>query len=152
MGGFCRCASQPRLAQPQRTKTHKPRARRALRLLTRQMQATFEQFTALLPESECRYAVLDYSYVGKEGIEKSKIFFISWVPDTAKVRTGLVLAPSRQRVAHALATKVKAKMLYASSKERFRRELDGIQLEVQATDQSEIEESVLRDKCASVGQ
>jgi len=43
-------------------------------------------------------------------------------------------------------------MLYASSKERFRRELDGIQLEVQATDQSEIEESVLRDKCASVGQ
>jgi len=75
--------------------------------------------------------VLDYSYVGKEGIEKSKIFFISWVPDTAKV---------------------KAKMLYASSKERFRRELDGIQLEVQATDQSEIEESVLRDKCTSVGQ
>jgi len=61
------------------------------------MQATFEQFTALLPESECRYAVLDYSYVGKEGIEKSKIFFISWVPDTAKVRTGLVLAPSRTR-------------------------------------------------------
>ena len=56
-------------------------------LLTRQTQATFEQFTALLPESECRYAVLDYSYVGNEGIEKSKIFFISWVPDIAKVRT-----------------------------------------------------------------
>ena len=46
----------------------------------------------------------DFSYEGKEGVEKSKLFFVSWVPDVAKV---------------------KAKMLYASSKERFRRELDG---------------------------
>lgn len=37
-------------------------------------------------------------------MEKNKLFFVSWVPDVAKV---------------------KAKMLYASSKERFRRELDG---------------------------
>ena len=69
--------------------------------------------------------------VEQEGVEKSKLFFVSWVPDVAKV---------------------KAKMLYASSKERFRRELDGIQLEIQATDPSEIEESVLRDKCTQVGQ
>jgi cofilin len=39
-------------------------------------------------------------------VEKNKLFFVSWVPDVAKV---------------------KAKMLYASSKERFRRELDGAQ-------------------------
>jgi cofilin len=75
--------------------------------------------------------VYDFSYVGKEGVEKNKLFFISWVPDVAKV---------------------KAKMLYASSKERFRRDLDGVQLEIQATDASEIEESVLRDKCTQVGQ
>jgi hypothetical protein len=48
--------------------------------------------------------VYDFSYVGKEGVEKNKLFFVSWVPDVAKV---------------------KAKMLYASSKERFRRDLDG---------------------------
>jgi hypothetical protein len=122
----------------------------------------------MLPEAECRYGVYDFSYVGKEGVEKNKLFFVSWVPDVAKV---------------------KAKMLYASSKERFRRELDGargsggaeatrrnadagarcaaaerriararsrgragIQLEIQATDASEIDESVLRDKCTQVGQ
>jgi hypothetical protein len=162
--------------QPRRchaTRADRSHARIA-RLLTRQRgcragcralgcQATYDEFTALLPEAECRYAVYDFSYVGKEGtwphnaatraqhaslaprcasrlpsahtraslfpsvrilsalssvsyhaslsplsstpgIEKSKIFFVSWVPDIAKV---------------------KSKMLYASSKERFRRELDG---------------------------
>lgn len=98
--------------------------------LTRR-QATYAEFTALLPEAECRYGVYDFAYVGREGVEKSKLFFVSWVPDVAKI---------------------KAKMLYASSKEAFRRLLDGVQLEIQATDASEIEESVLREKCTSVGQ
>jgi len=75
--------------------------------------------------------VYDFAYIGKEGVEKNKLFFVSWVPDVAKI---------------------KQKMLYASSKEAFRRMLDGIQLEIQATDASEIEESVLREKCTSVGQ
>lgn len=34
--------------------------------------------------------------------------------------------------------KVRTKMLYASSKDRFKRELDGIQVELQATDPSEM--------------
>ena len=29
------------------------------------MQATYDQFTALLPEAECRYAVYDFAYIGK---------------------------------------------------------------------------------------
>nr|ABK21204.1 unknown [Picea sitchensis] len=37
-------------------------------------------------------------------------------------------------------------MLYASSKDRFRRELDGIQCEVQATDASEIGIDNIREK------
>lgn len=44
-------------------------------------------------------------------------------PDTAKVRT---------------------KMLYASSKDRIKRELDGIQVEVQATDASEVSWDTLK--------
>lgn len=44
-------------------------------------------------------------------------------PDTAKVRT---------------------KMLYASSKDRFKRELDGIQVELQATDPSEMSWDTLK--------
>ena len=64
-------------------------------------------------------------------MEKSKLFFVSWVPDIAKV---------------------KVKMLYASSKESFRRVLDGIQLEIQATEPAEIEESRFQEKCTAVGQ
>lgn len=44
-------------------------------------------------------------------------------PDTAKVRT---------------------KMLYASSKDRIKRELDGIQVELQATDPSEMSWDTLK--------
>ena len=35
-------------------------------------------------------------------------------------------------------SRVRSKMLYASSKDRFKRELDGIQVELQATDPSEM--------------
>ena len=56
----------------------------------------------------------------------SKIFFILWVPDTAKVRS---------------------KMLYASSKDSFRTMLDGINYELQATDADEIDYEVIIDRC-----
>ncbi|RDX91583.1 Actin-depolymerizing factor 2, partial [Mucuna pruriens] len=35
-------------------------------------------------------------------------------------------------------SKVRSKMIYASSKDRFKRELDGIQIELQATDPTEM--------------
>nr|CAB3463681.1 unnamed protein product [Digitaria exilis] len=77
----------------------------------------YDDVVAALPENECRYAIFDYDVVTEESCQKSKIFFIAWSPDTARV---------------------KSKMIYASSKERFRRELDGIQVELQATDSVEI--------------
>ncbi|KAI4347550.1 hypothetical protein L6164_008355 [Bauhinia variegata] len=80
-------------------------------------EATYEQFTASLPANECRYAVYDFDFTTNEDIQKSKIYFIAWAPDTSKVRQ---------------------KMVYASSKDRFKRELDGIQVELQATDPSEM--------------
>uniref|UniRef100_A0A0C9S489 TSA: Wollemia nobilis Ref_Wollemi_Transcript_25702_1101 transcribed RNA sequence n=1 Tax=Wollemia nobilis TaxID=56998 RepID=A0A0C9S489_9CONI len=86
---------------------------------------TYDDFTAALPEKECRYAVYDFDFVTEENCQKSKIFFIAWSPDISKVRN---------------------KMLYASSKDRFRRELDGIQCEVQATDASEIGIDNIKDK------
>ncbi|KAL6519418.1 actin depolymerizing factor, cofilin [Orobanche gracilis] len=77
----------------------------------------YDDFTASLPENECRYAVYDYDFVTAENCQKSKIFFIAWSPDISRVRT---------------------KMIYASSKDRFKRELDGIQIELQATDPTEM--------------
>lgn len=43
-------------------------------------------------------------------------------------------------------SRVKAKMMYASSKERFRRELDGVHYELQATDPTEMDIEVIRDR------
>ncbi|WVZ86681.1 hypothetical protein U9M48_033430 [Paspalum notatum var. saurae] len=84
---------------------------------------TYDDFTASMPEKECRYAVFDFDFTTDENCQKSKIFFISWSPDTSRVRS---------------------KMLYASSKDRFKRELDGIQLELQATDPSEMSMDIVK--------
>ncbi|KAI3461526.1 hypothetical protein Pfo_018189 [Paulownia fortunei] len=86
---------------------------------------TYEDFSANLPAEECRYAVYDFDFVTEENVPKSKIFFIAWSPDTAKVRS---------------------KMIYASSKDRFKRELDGIQVELQATDPTEMGLDVFKSR------
>ncbi|KAL4574820.1 hypothetical protein LXL04_021659 [Taraxacum kok-saghyz] len=86
---------------------------------------SYEDFTNSLPRDECRYAVFDFDFITDENCQKSKIFFIAWAPDTAKVR---------------------AKMVYASSKDRFKRELDGIQVELQATDPSEMSFDIVKSR------
>ncbi|KAF2296001.1 hypothetical protein GH714_035623 [Hevea brasiliensis] len=43
-------------------------------------------------------------------------------------------------------SKVRSKMIYASSKDRFKRELDGIQVELQATDPTEMGLDVIRSR------
>ena len=43
-------------------------------------------------------------------------------------------------------SRVRSKMIYASSKDRFKRELDGIQIELQATDPTEMGLDVIRSR------
>ncbi|XP_022738264.1 uncharacterized protein LOC111291001 isoform X2 [Durio zibethinus] len=88
-------------------------------------EETYDHFTASLPADECRYAVFDFDFTTSENCQKSKIFFIAWSPDTSKVRS---------------------KMVYASSKDRFKRELDGIQVELQATDPSEMSFDIIKGR------
>ncbi|KAK1361212.1 Actin-depolymerizing factor 1 [Heracleum sosnowskyi] len=85
----------------------------------------YEDFTNSLPADECRYAVFDYDFTTNENVQKSKIFFIAWSPDTSRVRM---------------------KMVYASSKDRFKRELDGIQVELQVTDPSEMSLDIIKGR------
>ncbi|KAL2341489.1 hypothetical protein Fmac_009429 [Flemingia macrophylla] len=85
----------------------------------------YEDFTASLPADECRYAVYDFEYLTEGNVPKSRIFFIAWSPDTSRVRS---------------------KMIYASSKDRFKRELDGIQVELQATDPTEMGLDVFKSR------
>ncbi|KAG0463489.1 hypothetical protein HPP92_019558 [Vanilla planifolia] len=76
-------------------------------------------------KKDCRYAVYDFDFVTEENCQKSKIFFIAWSPSLSRIR---------------------AKMLYATSKERFRREMDGVHYEIQATDPTELDIEILRDR------
>lgn len=41
---------------------------------------------------------------------------------------------------------IRAKMLYATSRERFRRDLDGVHCEIQATDPTEMDLEVLKER------
>ncbi|XVE77113.1 hypothetical protein DITRI_Ditri13aG0036000 [Diplodiscus trichospermus] len=84
---------------------------------------TYEDFTKSLPANECRYAVFDHDFTTDENCQKSKIVFFAWSPDTSRVRS---------------------KMLYASSKDKFKRQLDGIQVELQATDPSEMSFDIVK--------
>ncbi|TYI00652.1 hypothetical protein ES332_A11G149100v1 [Gossypium tomentosum] len=38
---------------------------------------TYDDFTASLPENDCRYAVYDFDFVTSDNCQKSKIFFIA---------------------------------------------------------------------------
>ncbi|CAH9073790.1 unnamed protein product [Cuscuta europaea] len=86
---------------------------------------TYSDFSDSLPQNDCRYAVYDFDFVTAENCQKSKIFFIAWSPQTSGIR---------------------ARMLYAMCKDRFKRELDGFHYEIQATDPTEMDLEVLRER------
>merc|ERR1712146_670036 len=91
----------------------------------------YGQFVENLPKDDCRYAVYDFEYDQPDcGGKRSKILFVLWSPDTAKI---------------------KSKMLYTSSKDGLRKKLVGIGTEIQATDSSEIDFETVLDKVTRGG-
>lgn len=40
---------------------------------------SYNDFTASLPENDCRYAIYAFDFVTSENCQKSKIFFIAWL-------------------------------------------------------------------------
>ncbi|XP_074316109.1 actin-depolymerizing factor-like [Silene latifolia] len=86
---------------------------------------SYDDFVAALPGNDCRFAVYDYDFVTYDNCQKSKIFFIAWSPSTSRIRS---------------------KMLYATSKENFKHDLDGVHYEIQATDPSEMDLEVIKDR------
>jgi cofilin len=91
--------------------------------------ASFEDFTAKLPDNECRYAVLDVKITTKSGAETNKLIFVAWSDDNASI---------------------KPKMLYASSKDAIKKSLTGINEEYQATDRSDLDYEEIKKKAGSV--
>lgn len=87
---------------------------------------SYEKFLEFFPENECKYAVYDLEFeIGHGEGKRSKIVFFLWTPDNAPI---------------------KAKMLYASSKEEFIKALNGVAAEIQGTDFSEVSEDVILEK------
>ncbi|KAI0754701.1 actin depolymerizing factor, partial [Daedaleopsis nitida] len=89
------------------------------------LSATYDDFLCDLPETECRWAVYDFDFEKEDGGKRSKITFFSWSPDDSKI---------------------KQKMLFASSKDALRRSLVGIAAEIQGTDISEVAHESVLDK------
>lgn len=88
---------------------------------------TYDEFSSCFPESEPRFGVFDLDFVTSDNRPTSKILFVAWSPDTARV---------------------KSKMLYASSKETCKRNLDGIHIVLQATDPTEMELELVKERAA----
>merc|ERR1711907_195571 len=87
--------------------------------------ASFEEFTAKLPDNDCRYAVLDVEIATKSGATTNKLIFIAWSDDNASV---------------------KPKMLYASSKDALKKALTGINEEYQATERGDLDYKEIQKK------
>ncbi|EIN12860.1 hypothetical protein PUNSTDRAFT_111233 [Punctularia strigosozonata HHB-11173 SS5] len=85
----------------------------------------YDDFLADLPETECRYAVYDFEYEKEGAGKRNKICFFTWSPDDSKI---------------------KQKMLYASSKDALRRSLVGIAAEIQGTAFDEVAYDTVLDK------
>ncbi|KAJ0410393.1 hypothetical protein P43SY_002725 [Pythium insidiosum] len=45
--------------------------------------ATFRDFLGALPDLECRYAVYDHEFVTPDGRKSSKLFFVTWIPQSS---------------------------------------------------------------------
>ncbi|KAF2073165.1 hypothetical protein CYY_005518 [Polysphondylium violaceum] len=86
--------------------------------------SSFADVIAKLSDSECRYVIVDFAY-DHEG-PKNKICFVAWCPDTANI---------------------KKKMLYTSSKDSLRKALNGVAVEIQGTDKSEVSNDSFLEKC-----
>ncbi|EJD43800.1 actin depolymerizing factor [Auricularia subglabra TFB-10046 SS5] len=78
---------------------------------------SYDDFIGQLPEAECRWAVYDFEYEKEGAGKRNKLCFFSWSPDDSKI---------------------KQKMVFASSKDALRRSLVGIAVEIQGTDYSEV--------------
>lgn len=77
---------------------------------------------------DCRYGLYDYEYKfspdGAESINRSKIFLMSWCPDSSKI---------------------KKKMLYSASFETLQKAFVGVHKVIQANDESDLEQNAVEE-------
>lgn len=89
--------------------------------------AEWDQFRKTLPQADCRYIVYDFEF-DHQGTRKTRLFFLLWSPEGSKVRS---------------------KMIYASSQEGVVNKLEGVQRQLQCTDDEEIKYDAIVSKLAA---
>lgn len=90
---------------------------------------TYNSFLEMLPAQDCRFAVYDYQVTNSEGRNFNKLVFFGWSPETSKIRT---------------------KMMYASSKDFFKSHLEGLSIELQVSDMDDLLEDDIKQTVLSV--
>lgn len=85
----------------------------------------YEDFLEDLPADECRWAIYDFEFEKEGAGRRNKLTFLSWSPDDAKI---------------------KQKMLFASSRDALKRSLNGIAVEIQGSDLSEVSYECVLEK------
>ncbi|KAB8225047.1 hypothetical protein BDV33DRAFT_124789 [Aspergillus novoparasiticus] len=89
--------------------------------------STYDDFIGDLSEHDCRWAVYDFDAKPDEDSQIRKLVFINWCPEDARIR---------------------AKMIFTSSRATLRRKLVGIGLEIAGTDWSEISYEAILEKAS----
>lgn len=103
----------------------------------------YDTFVSELPKDECRYAVYDFEYEKPGEGQRNKICFMAWYVVLVLFYVSSLTAINLRSPD---TSKIKQKMLYASSKDAIRKKLVGIASEIQATDLSEISYDIVLDK------
>lgn len=105
---------------------------------------SFEDFLNALPADDCRYAIYDKNFTTTDGRPGNKLVFIAWYDRLFQMLYFLVkIFFSRSPDC----AKVKAKMVYAGSKDALTRAFVGVSAKITATDRSELTEDIVVDAC-----
>jgi hypothetical protein len=87
---------------------------------------TYEIFLDSLPPKDVRYAAYHYDYVADDGSQRSKTVLLNWSPDVASARK---------------------KMMLAGSSGSLKNALTGVQVHYTASDESDLLEEVMKERC-----
>lgn len=79
-------------------------------------ESDWKEVETYLPKEDCRYIVYDFTFE-HQGTVKNRVLFILWSPEGSKVRS---------------------KMIYAASQEGFVNKLEGVQRQLQITDEDDL--------------
>ncbi|GAB0492640.1 hypothetical protein MMPV_003908 [Pyropia vietnamensis] len=90
-------------------------------------EADWKDFVKMLPEADCRYAVVDFEWKDQPTVTKSKICLILWSPEYSRI---------------------KSKMIYAASQEAVASKMADVQRQLQATELEELEYGVVKSQVA----